>query len=409
MVHSVTKSWEIFRKSTKHLACGSSTGSKIPSIEDAEPAVIVRGKGCRVWDADGNEYIDYRNGLGPVTLGYAVPEINDAIKAQLDNGIIYGHPHILEGEAAQALTEVIPCAERVRFLKTGGEAIAACIKIARNATGRNRIVQCGYNGWINVLSAPGGTVPAGIANSQPLKGIPKALSDLHKSLPWAADEAWEKLFAEEGKEIAAIVIASNYSDMGKGRDFLPFLRKLTQKYGSLMIMDEIVTGFRLAPGGAHEYFNFMPDMAVFAKGCANGMPISAYLGKAELIDSARSIGISSTYGGETLSLASLKATVAFYKKNNVIAHIWKNSGILWGEVNKLFKKHKINAEFKGFSVCPQLVFEGDSAKFSAPFFRNCYLNGISLYNVSYVNYSHKDKDIDETIEKIGKVIETCLR
>ncbi|OGV51680.1 MAG: hypothetical protein A2017_10150 [Lentisphaerae bacterium GWF2_44_16] len=409
MAHSVKKSWKIFKNSTNYLACGSSTGSKIPAIEDAEPAAIVRGKGCRVWDADGNEYIDYRNGLGPVTLGYAISEINDAIKAQLDNGIIYGHPHILEGKAAEALTEVIPCAERVRFLKTGGEAIAACIKIARAATGRNKIVQCGYNGWLNTLSAPGGTVPAGIANSQPLKGIPKAISDLHKSLPWADNAAWEKLFAEEGKEIAAIVVASNYTDMEKGKNFFPFLRKLTQKYGSLMIVDEIVTGFRLAMGGAHEYFNFMPDMAVFAKGCANGMPISAYLGKAELIESARSIGISSTYGGETLSLASLKATVAFYKKNNVIAHIWKNSGRLWPEVNKLFENYKISASFKGLSVCPQLVFEGDAAKLSVPFFKNCYLNGISLYNVSYVNYSHKDKDIDETIEKIGRSIESCLK
>jgi len=316
MHYSTAKSWKVFKQSTKYLAMGSSTHSKVPALVNSEPALIVKGKGCRVWDLDGNEYIDFRCGLGPVSLGYAVPEINNAITAQLKNGIVFGHPHPLEGEVAKLLVKVVPCAERVRFLKTGGEAVAACIKIARNATKRNKILQCGYNGWLNSLGLVdnGGYRPKGLALSQPSKGVPLSLQTLHKNLPWGDIEPWQKMFSKEWRDIAAIVIASNYIDIEKGKDFLPSLRKLTKKYGSLMIMDEIVTGFRVAIGGAHEYFNFQPDLAVFAKGFANGMPISAYLGRADLLDSVSELGISSTFGGETLSLAAAKAVITFYQK-----------------------------------------------------------------------------------------------
>jgi glutamate-1-semialdehyde 2,1-aminomutase len=149
MNYSLEKSWRMYKESRNYLAGGSSTSSKVPVFENSEPALIMNGKGCRVWDIDGNEYIDFRNGLGPITLGYCIPEINLAISKQLENGFIFGHPHPLEGEVAKLLVEAIPCAQRVRFLKTGGEAIAACIKIARNATKRNKILHCGYNGWLN--------------------------------------------------------------------------------------------------------------------------------------------------------------------------------------------------------------------------------------------------------------------
>jgi len=160
----------------------------------------------------------------------------------------------------------------------------------------------------------------------------------------------------------------------------------------------------VAIGGAHEYFNVDPDLAVFAKGCANGMPISVYAGKAKLIDSAKEICISSTYGGETLSLAAMKAAIAFYKKNDVIAHLWRTGTILWGGVNALFRKYNINATVKGFPVCPQFIFEDNTGKLADAFFKNCYLNGVSLYGVSYVNFSHKEKDVTETLERIEKVM-----
>ena len=344
--------------------------------------------------------------MGPITLGYNIPEINQAIVEQLKNGIVFSYPHPLEGEVAKLLVEVIPCAEKVRFLKTGGEAIAACIKIARYHTRRNKILHCGYNGWLNTLSAPAGPLPPGIASSSPYNGVPPVLQALHKSLSWGNLEEWEKVFSKEGEEIAAVVIASDYAEMEKGKEFLPAIRNLTQKYGTLMIMDEIVTGFRLAIGGAHQYFDFKPDMAVFGKGLANGMPVSAYLGRKDLLDSAPKITISSTFGGETLSLAAAKASIKFYKKNNVIDYLWKTGEKIWNEVQNLFKKYNIEADLKGFPVCPYFSF--NSAEERDLFFKTCYKNGVSLYHVPYVNYSHKEKDIKETLERMERAIKERL-
>lgn len=404
MSFSTEKSWQKYKNSLKYLACGSSTISKSPHLENIEPALIVKGKGCRVWDSDGNEYIDFRNALGPITLGYCVPEINQAIVDQLENGVIYGHPHPLEGKVAELLVNLIPCAERVRFLKTGGEAIAACIKIARHATKRNKILQCGYNGWLNNLSG-GGYQPTGIAASQPHKGVPPSIQSLHKQLPWGNIDVWEKNFEEESKDIAAVVIASDYADMEKGHQFLPAIRELTSSYGILLIMDEIVTGFRLAIGGAHEYFDFNPDMAVFGKGLANGMPLSAYLGKAELLDSVREVSISSTFGGETLSLTAAKASIEFYQKNQVINYLWGMGEKMQHGVRELFKKYNVPGDLVGFPVCPIFRFEAGDKNWQELFFRACYKSGVSLYNVPYVNYSHKKEDIQETLIKMEKAIQ----
>ncbi|MBN1435847.1 MAG: aminotransferase class III-fold pyridoxal phosphate-dependent enzyme [Sedimentisphaerales bacterium] len=390
-----------YQRSLAYLAYGSSTSSKAPIMEDSEPALIAKGKGCRVWDLDGNEYIDFRNGLGPVTLGYAVEEINQAISEQLKCGIVFGHPHPLEGEVAEGLVNAIPCAERVRFLKTGGEAVAACVKIARNATGRNKILNCGYNGWLNTLSLSA-NCPQGIALSQPSNGVPPEVSALHVSLPWGDIDPWKDYFEHNGKDVAAVVIASSYPDIELGKVFLPALRKLTQEYGVLMIMDEIVTGFRLAIGGAHEYFDFMPDMAVFSKGMANGMPISAYLGKGDLIDSAKSLGISSTFGGETLSLAAMKAVLQFYREKDVIKHLWDTGRSFMQRVNTLFEKYGMAASIEGFPVCPAFQFKDPAAVL--PFYGACYRNGLSLYCVPYVNYSHKEADIAEAAERMERAL-----
>lgn len=396
------QSWAEFRESKNHLAQGTSTLSKAAQYEDVEPALIARGKGCRVWDLDGNEYIDFRCGLGPVTLGYGVPEINDAIAAQLQSGICFGHPHPLEGEVAELLTEVIPCAERVRFLKTGGEAVAATHKIARAATGREKILQCGYNGWLNNLNTNSGFQPAAIAAGNPTRGVPRAVSALHCSLPWGELEPWEEAFARDGNDIAAVTIACNYPAMEKATKFLPAIRELTRRHGTLMIMDEIVTGFRLALGGAQEYFGVTADMAVFGKGLANGMPLSAFVGRGDLIDSARELGISSTFGGEALSLAAAKAAIAFYRKHKVIDYLWTAAGRMWGETRRLLETHKFPARIRGRDVCP--AFQFDRPEQIAVFFKAAYRNGLSLYAVPYMTWSHRPEDIDEALKRMEQAI-----
>lgn len=418
---TVATSWNDYDHFRRFLGCGSSTLSKAPRFRDAEPALIERGLGCRVWDADGNEYIDYTNGLGPITLGHAIPELREAILSQLDHGIIFGRPHRLEGEVAELLCEVIPCAERVRFLKTGGEAIAACIRIARHATGRKYIVQCGYNGWLNNLGASSGFTPPGIAaasaagatrpagssqdappSSGVSRGTPDELSALHVALPWGDTAPWEEAFAEHGDEIAAVVIASSYPEMERGAEFLPRIRELSRRYGAVMIMDEIVTGFRLAIAGAEEYFGFEPDLAVFAKGMANGMPISAYLGREDLIELAGEIPISTTFGGETLSLAVVKAVIDIYRSRGVIDHLWSVGQVLWTEVQRRFHEAGLPIRLDGVPVCPTFTMTGDIERDAL--LRSAYRNGLLLYNVPYITFSHREPDVEETLNRFDSVI-----
>ena len=406
-IRTVDRSWEGFDRSLAFLGYGSSTNSKRPRDRGSEPGLIVRGKGCRIWDVDGNEYIDFRNSLGPISLGYAVPEIDAAIREQLDDGIVFGHPHPLEGEVAELLTQVIPCAERARFLKTGGEAVAATIKIARNATGRNKIIHCGYNGWLNSLSGPVGFRPEGMAASRPEQGVPQAIRALHLSLPWGDEEPWRRVLDEDGDDVAAVVIACDYAEMARGKEFLPALREMTAARGVLMIMDEIVTGFRVALGGAQEYFGATPDLAVFGKAVANGMPLSAYVGRGDLVDSAGEIGISSTFGGETLSLAAARAAIGLYRERDVIAHLWRVGEELRAGIANIFTRTGLQAEVRGLPVCPVLTFSDpqEATRFTSASYRE----GVSLYQLPYVNLSHSSADISEALERMERAAVTVSR
>ena len=400
-----TKSQAWAERLRKAMPFGSSTCSKAARLCPEEPGVIVRGDGCRVWDADGREFIDFRNSLGPVTLGYRFPAIDRAIRAQLENGIIYGHPHPLEGEVAEMLIEVLPCAEQARFLKTGGEAIAACIRIARAYAGRDHIIQIGYNGWLNSLAAKGRQLPGQVAEGVP-PGVPAALSALHHTCPWNDVEALEQLFADYEGQVAAVSVAADYARMAEGAEFYPSLRALTEQHGSLLIYDEIVTGFRVALGGVQEYFGVTPDLAVFAKGVANGMPLSVYAGRRDCMAVLERAVVSSTYGGETLSLAAARASIETYRNEDVIGHMWRMGEKMWSGSNDLYKKYGLPLEWKGFWPCPRLTYALDAPDdLPERFNRAAYANGLSLYSCSYVNFSHKESDIDAALERMEATCE----
>jgi len=401
---SATVSQQWAERLRKVVPWGSSTCSKSPRLMPDEPGVIVRGEGCRVWDADGREYIDYRNGLGPITLGYQFPAVDEAIRKQLESGIIFGHPHPVEGEVAELICEVIPCAERARFVKTGGEAVAACIKLSRYHTGRDHVVQIGYNGWLNSLARGARIRPREVVRSAP-PGIPEPLAALHHSGGWNDPERLEKLFGEIGDQVAALVVAADYARMPEAETFYPFLRELTRKYGTVLIFDEIVTGFRIANGGLQEHFGVTPDLAVFAKGVANGMPLGVYCGKAEIMDKLDRAIVSSTYGGEALTLAAAKACIETYRAEPVIEHIWRLAERVWAGMEDLCKEHGIPCRMRGLWPCIALTFEKDAREdLHARFFRAAYRNGVSLYDIPYVTYSHQDADIDETLERMESAV-----
>lgn len=406
--HNSQPSWDLYERYLPYVATGSSTMSKRPRIKPDEPCYIERGRGCRVWDIDGHEYIDFRNALGPVTLGYCFPAVDDAIRRQLEKGIIFGHPTRLEGEVAELLVHAIPCAEKVRYLKTGGEAVAAGIKVARAATGRDMVLQCGYNGWLNSL-ARGGSVLPRLRQDVP-RGIPLDLARLHRMLPWGELAPWETLFAEAGDRVAVVVIAMDYHAPELAGDFLGAVRRLCTEHGALLMIDEIVTGFRIAVGGLHEYTDVEVDLAVFSKGMANGMPLSALVGRAELLDEMETAPVSSTFAGETLSLAAAKTCIELYHSLDVVGHLAEMGARLQDGLNRLFAEAGYPLRSIGLPHCPILAAtEGnprdDSAEAFRAFFASAYRHGVSLYTLTYPNFSHASADIDEALQRLRHAVE----
>src|SRR5712691_2995220 len=206
---SVEQSWRLWEEACAIIPMGTQTHSKAPreALRGVEPCFLVRGEGCRVWDVDGNEYIDLRCGLGPISLGHRFPAVEAAIREQLEKGLIFSCASPLEVEVARRLVEIIPCAESIRFLKTGGEAMAAAIKLARAFTGREVVLKCGYHGWLQTTSGP---------------GIPASVGESLRDMPWGKIEPYEEAFAREGDRIAAISVACSYGDAAeRGHTFYP--------------------------------------------------------------------------------------------------------------------------------------------------------------------------------------------
>lgn len=379
---------------------GNSTCSKRPALMPEEPGVIVRGEGCRVWDLDGREFIDFRNSLGPVVLGYRHPKVDQAIRAQLDSGIAFGHPHPMEGQLADELIQMLPGIERVRFLKTGGEAIAACIRIARASTGRDHIIQVGYNGWLNSLAADASTLPSVVSATVP-PGVPRAVSALHHAATWGDLSSIEQVLDNHPGDVAAVVVAAGYPDMDLGHEFLPAVRTLTARHGTLLILDEVVTGLRIAIGGAGEYFGVQPDLAVFGKALGNGMPIAAYVGRADVMSALDVAIVSSTLGGETLSLAAALAVLRTFREDNVVEHLWSAGERFWTAADEVFRAHDLPIRTRGLWPCRAFEFGTEQpSSLREQFMRAAYANGLSLYDVSYVNLSHSADDIEEALGRL---------
>lgn len=382
----VTASWALHDRATELIPMATQTHSKAPreELRGVEPCYLTRGAGSHVWDLDGNEYIDFRNGLGPVVLGYCYPAVDQAVRAQLDQGIVFSYPHPLEVEVAERLVNAIPCAESVRYLKTGGEAMAATHRLARGYTGRDLIVSCGYHGWLNTMSRP---------------GQPAAIRSVYRDLPWGDATAFETVLHEE--KVAAVSVACSYADMDRGHEFLPRLRELTRKHGALLIFDEIVTGFRLHPAGAQGYFAVTPDLAVFAKGLSNGMPLSCFCGRRDVMAAVENVVVSSTFGGDTLGLAAARAVLDLYAREDVVGQLWVRGRELHDGFARICDQLDVPARFQGLPPLGQLVFEyPESERNRALFLRlNAELlkRGIIIYTVCYPNYSHTSRDIDDTL------------
>lgn len=406
MDRSIQQSQRWLERAKQRIPTQTQTLSKGPTqfVQGVCPVFVQRGKGSHVWDVDGNEFIDYMLALGPITLGWNYPATDEAVRQQLEQGITFSLPHPLEVELAELLAKIIPCAEMVRYAKNGSDATAACVRIARAYTKRDLIAVCGYHGaqdWY-------------IATTERDAGVPALMKELVRKFEYNKIETLENIFAENPGKVAAVIMEA--IGVEEPRDnFLQKVRELCTKHGALLIFDEIVTGFRLALGGAQEYFKVIPDLAAFGKGCANGLPLSIVAGKRDIMQACEDVFFSMTYGGETLSLAAAIATINEMRSKPVIQHLWTLGSRLKDGFNALGKKYRLPVECKGLPPHAAFVFNDKDGKddllLKSLFIQEVSLRGILVSGGYFICYSHTDEDITRTLaafEEAFKVMRQAL-
>jgi glutamate-1-semialdehyde aminotransferase len=404
VTRKLTKSVRHYQEALKIIPWGTQTNAKRPvdAFAGIMPFYIKRGKGCRIWDIDGKEYIDYRMSLGPVTLGYCYPEVDRAVRQQLKNGVLFSMASPLELQLAKLIVDAVPCAEMVRFMKTGEDANSCNIRIARAYTRRDMIVTCGYQGypdWFQTASSPG-------------NGVPSFMKEYVKEIPWGNLEVAEKVIRQYGEKIACVITVPYDFNENTNGEFVKLLRKLTNEYGILLIFDEVLTGFRLSLGGAQEYFGVTPDLASFAKAMANGYPISAFVGKRKYMEKLNDFVLTTTYAGETLSLAAAIATITIMDREKVHAHLWRMGKRLMEGLNEIVDDLGVEAHAAGLPPASFLKFSSRNEKRNERldflFRRELYREGIFASVRWFISYSHKERDIDETITKSRAALERAL-
>jgi glutamate-1-semialdehyde aminotransferase len=391
---NITGSEELVERARKVIPGISQTFSKNPNqyVRMVTPSYIERGSGGHVWDADGNEYIDYPLSLGPIILGHGDPDVTSAVKDQLEDGTIFSLPHRLEVEVSELLCEIIPCAEMVRFGKNGSDATSAAIRVARSFTRRDRVAICGYHGWQDWY----------IGTTTRDSGVPKAVADLSNTFIYNDIASLENLFQQHPGEIACVIMEP-VSIESPDDDFLQKAAELTRANGALLIFDEVITGFRLSLGGAQELYGVTPDLACFAKAMANGYPISAIVGRGDVMNQFEKVFFSGTFGGETLSLAAAKATINKMQREPVIERLWEVGGKLQSAYNQIAGDLGLGSITSCQGLAPHTVtpFFDTSGSASLPL-RSLLQQELALRGILYlvgfnVCYAHTDEDVDITI------------
>ena len=299
-------------RAEKVIPLGSQTFSKSRTQYPVgvSPLYATKAKGPFIWDVDGNRYVDLVNSLASITLGYADKDVEIAVKKQLKLAVSMSLPGVLESEVAELIVEMVPSAEMVRFGKNGTDATSAAIRLARAYTGRDHIAVCGYHGWQDWY----------IGSTTRNKGIPESVSRLTHKFDFNDIESLREIIANNPDQISAVIMEPMNSQW-PNKGFLEEIRTLTQAKGIILIFDETITGFRFSRGGAQELFGVTPDLSTFGKGLANGFPLSAVVGKRDIMMEMEEIFFSGTFGGELLSLAAAKVVLKKHQYKDITGQL----------------------------------------------------------------------------------------
>lgn len=351
------------------------------------PLFVTHSSGCSTWDIDGNEYIDLVSSLAAVTLGYGDPEVNRAVSEQLALGVTLSLPSLLEFEVAELIGELVPSAEKVRFAKTGSDATAGAIRLARAFTNREHVLLGGYHGWQDWY----------IGSTSMNLGVPESIQKLSHPFLLNNIDAFEKLLAELKGNIAAVILEP-ISYFSPTKEFLNYLRERTLELGIILVFDETVTGFRVAPGGAQEYLSIKPDLTTFGKGIANGFPLSVLCGRPDIMNFMDRVFFSGTFGGELLSLAAAKVVLKKIRDDGVT----QNLNSIGARLNDAVSNVLSDLNFQGlrlsghpswqFLVWDENSFE-DLSKAKTLFMQEMFFEGVLILGSHNLTLAHNDNAI----------------
>ena len=402
---NIARSMELFDEA-KRLVPGGVLGARKPSdfIEGEYPIFLESGKGCRLIDVDGNEYIDFLCGYGPIILGYREEEVDEAVIAQIrDKGFCFTLTQPYQNQLAKKLSEHVPSAERSIFLKTGSDGTTASIRIARAHTNRLKVMRCGYHGWHDWSVEIKG-------------GIPEKLYEDVYEFRYNDLTQLEELMAKHGDRTAAIIMTpfghpNHQKQEEPAPGFLEGVREIATRYGAVLVFDEVRTNFRLTMGGAQKLYGVTPDLSVLGKGMANGYAISAVSGKDEIMMAAASkLFISSTFFPNSDGYIAALKTIEVLERERVIENIWEKGGRFLKRVGEILDRYDVGAELSGVAPMFYITFRRDKAATHRAkrddFYTQLIRRGIFLHphHHGYIAYRHTEADLDTAAAAIDEAM-----
>ncbi|MFH0786927.1 MAG: aminotransferase class III-fold pyridoxal phosphate-dependent enzyme [Pseudomonadota bacterium] len=400
---NITKSLGLFEEA-KGLVPGGVLGARKPGdfIEGEYPIFLEYGQGCRLTDVDGNEFIDFLCGYGPIILGYREEEVDDAVIKQIkEKGFCFTLTQRYQNELAKKLREIVPCSELSTFLKTGSDATTASIRVARAYTNRIKVIRCGYHGWHDWCVEMKGGIPE------------KFYEDVYE-FHYNDLTRLEELMAQHGKETAAIIMTPFGHPLHQKMQtpkpgFLEGVRELADRYGAILVFDEVRTGFRLAMGGAQELYKVSPDLVVLGKGMANGYAISVLTGKTDVMMAAASkLFISSTFFPNSDGYIAALKTIEILERDNVLSSIWEKGNRFLTKIQAIIDKYNVGAELSGLAPMFFITFRKDEANTArgkrTDFYTQLIRKGFFFtpHHHAYISHRHTEEDLELTLKAIDE-------
>ncbi|ABB15268.1 glutamate-1-semialdehyde 2,1-aminomutase [Carboxydothermus hydrogenoformans] len=425
----IDRSIEAFSEAKKVIPGGVNSPVRAFKSVGLNPVFIERGEGSKIYDIDGNCYIDYVGSWGPLILGHRHPKVEEALANCLKKGTSFGAPTLLETEMAEIIVNAFPAMDMVRMVNSGTEATMSAIRLARGFTGRNKIVKfegC-YHGHADslLIKAGSGALTLGVPTSP---GVPANIANNTITAQFNDLALLEEIFAQEGNDIAAVIlepVAGNMGVVPPKPGFLEGVRELTRKYGALLIMDEVMTGFRVHWGGAQVLYNVEPDITTLGKIIGGGLPVGAYGGRREIMEMVAPAGPvyqAGTLSGNPLAMTAGIATLTVLKEEGVYEQLEEKSSYLESGLKEAARAAGLKLWFNrvGSMLCTFFTSEevvdyktactSDTQKF-AVFFKTLLENGIyiapSQFEAMFVSLAHSKDDLDKTIEASYKAFKAA--